>query len=84
MYSFEDILFILIYLCVAVWVTAILIKYMRLTPQKVVWFGMSLMVFINTILEEKTTTNLNEIFSILGLGLVIGGLISRGHHKEEE
>lgn len=77
MYTTESIIQIIITLLIASGVTFFIIRYSKISSTKVMLLGIGLLLFSETIFAEMVKYGLDEILSVIGFGIVIGGFLKK-------
>lgn len=77
MYTTESIVQIIITLFIASGVTFFIISNSKISSTKVMILGIGLLLFSENILAEMVKYGLDEILSIIGFGITIGGFFKR-------
>ncbi|MDB5053959.1 MAG: hypothetical protein JWM44_2009 [Bacilli bacterium] len=77
MYTIGDILLIIIYICIVVWISRFINKFVGLSSIRVMLLGIALLAFSSSVIEQKEKTDLNEVLSVIGLGITLSGLIKK-------
>jgi Na+/phosphate symporter len=77
MFTTESIIQIIITLFIASGVSFYIIRNVKIASAKAMLLGIGLILFSENILKEMVKYGLDEVFIIIGFGIVIGGVFNK-------
>jgi hypothetical protein len=77
MYTSESIIQILITIIIAAGITYFVLSFIKTNTIKVMLLGIGIIIFAGLTLKDKVQYGLDEVLSVIGIGIILGGFIRR-------
>lgn len=77
MYTVESIYEIIITICITAGMTYFSLVKIKINPLKIMLLGIGMMLFGGIVLNNMVRYGLDDVLSVIGFGILLGGLFKR-------